>query len=127
MGRIRLGMGAAVIEAVRPVLGRVLSERIDVSNLVWIELGPQSTLSAKVRDPALHGDAGAGEGYADAGPLEERGRHHQLVLSGGGERSPTKRSSSGTGASPELCTRSKVSTNQRFGPDTSPHQRNQLT
>src|SRR5438094_8883158 len=88
MGGIRLGIGAAVIEAVRPVLGRVLSESIDVSNLVWIELGPQSTLSAKVRDPALHGDAGAGEGYADAEPPEPRVRHHQLVLSGGGQRSP---------------------------------------
>src|SRR5438128_2681154 len=127
MGRIRLGIAAAVVEAVRPVLGRVLSEGIDVGNLVRIEPGPQSPIPTKMRDAALHRDAGAGEGDTDAGPFDERGRHHQLVFSGGGHRRPAKRSSSGTGASTELRTRSKVSSDHAFGPSASLSFRNQLS
>src|SRR5438552_18511903 len=111
MGGIRLGIGAAVIEAVRPVLGRVLSESIDVRNLVWIELGPQSTLSAKVRDPALHRDAGASERHTDTGPLEQRGRH-QLVMRAGSHPRPSKTPASGPARATELHTHSKATNDQ---------------
>ena len=71
--RIGLGIAAAVVEAVRPVLGRILSEGVDVGHLVGIELGPESAFAAKVRDAAFHRDARAGEGDGGARPPQERG------------------------------------------------------
>src|SRR5436853_7899168 len=127
MSRIRLGIAPAVVEAVRPVLGRILPEGADVGHLIGIELGPEAAFAAKVRDAAFHRDARAGEGHARTGPAEEGGGLGQCATGDGGHRRPAKRSSSGTGASTELRTRSKVSMDQAFGPSTSLSLRNQLS
>jgi len=79
MGGIRLGVRAPVLEAVGPVLRRISPERIDVRDFIGIELGPEPTFTTKMRDAALHRDAGARKGQAGArvadqagGPIQER-------------------------------------------------------
>ena len=105
VSRVRLCAGPAVVQAVGPVLGRILPEGLDMGDLVGIELRPQPTGTAEVRNPTLHGHPGPGEG--DGGP----GRGEQLrgLRDGAGRkrhRSPAKRSSSGSGVSTLDRTRS---------------------
>src|ERR1700730_2239350 len=116
-----------MVEAVGPVLGRVFPKRVDVGHLVGVELGPESAFAAKVRDAALHRDARAGEGDRRPCPAQERGGLGQRHIGGRGHRRPAKRSSSGTGASTDVRTRSKVSSPQALGPSASLSLRNQLS
>src|ERR1700687_4475326 len=127
MGGIGFGVGTPMVEAVGPVLRWVFSKGVDVGDLVGIEFGPQPALAAEVGDAAFHRDARTGEG--DAGTRVEqqcRGLANR-GLGGRGHRSPAKRSFSGTGASTELRTRSKVSMPQAFGPTASLIFKNQLS
>src|SRR3989441_4830364 len=125
--RIGLGVGTAMVEAVSPVLRRILPEGIDVGDFVGIELGPQPAFATEVRNAALDGHAGAGEGDGGVGAQQQRGGLRDRGLGGGRHRRPAKRSSSGTGASTELRTRSKVSIPHAFGPSASLSFRNQLS
>src|ERR1700737_599309 len=127
MGGIRLGVGAPVIEAVGPVLSRIFPKRVDVGDLVGIELGPEPALTAKVWDATLHRDPRTSE--RDGGsrrPQQRRGLVQRCVDSRA-HRSPAKRSSSGVGASTELRTRSNVSSDQALGPSAWLSFRNQLS
>src|SRR5207247_599759 len=81
----------------------------------------------KGRDAAFHRDARARESEAGARAPQERGRLRDCGTGGGRHRRPAKRSSSGTGASTELRTRSKVSRDHAFGPSASLSFRNQLS
>ena len=61
MGRVRLRVGSAVVEAVGPVLRRILSKCVDVGHLVGIEPGPEPALAPKMGNSALDRNAGTGK------------------------------------------------------------------
>src|SRR5438132_3333156 len=125
--RIGLGVRTPMVEAVGPILRRILSKRLDVGDLIGIELGPEPAFAAEVRNVALYRDAGPGERDTGARAAQERRGLRDPRLGCGRHRSPAKRSSSGTGASTELRTRSTVSIAHAFGPSASLSFRNQLS
>src|ERR1700693_2111990 len=127
MAGIRLSVRAPVREAVGPVLGRVCRKRIDVRDLVGIELGPEPAFAPKVRDAVLYRDARAGERDRRPRRLQQRRGLVQRVIDRRGHRSPANRSSSGTGASTELRARSNVSSDQALGPSAWLSLRNQVS
>src|ERR1700730_12358985 len=127
MGGIGFGVGTPMVEAVGPVLRRVFPEGIDMGDLVGVEFGPQPALATKVGNAALHRDARTGEGDAGTRVEQQPSGLGDRGLGAGRHRRPAKRSSSGTGASTELRTRSKVSVPQAFGPSASLIFKNQLS
>src|SRR5438132_4124419 len=124
---IGLGVRPAMVQAVSPVLRRVLPEGIDVGDLVRIELGPEPAFATEVWNAALHRDPGASEGDAGVGAKQQRRGPRDHGFGRCRHRSPAKRSSSGIGASTELRTRSKVSIPHALGPSASLSFRNRLS